>query len=403
MADAVDLDLVRNVLTLRYDPTKKNTFLPNLGWKDAVPEPASATSEDVETRLKGIIKNFVNREKPASITLALSGGIDSLLMLTLFREVFPDMKITCLSAGFSENDEEVNSAREIARHFGTDFETLILDNFLDNLPQQIAIVGEPKWHYYWFYVAQKAKRFSDILVTGDGGDELFGGYVFRYKQYLDTIKPGDGWAARASTYLQCHNRDWVDDQEKMFGPAARFDWKGIYNLLRGHFDNQLGSLEQVLLADYGGKLTYDWVPALDKIHSHFDMKGFSPMLDHDLIRFAFHVPVEKKYDRSKNLGKLPLREILGKKKFKSEFNKKGFSPDLSAFWKNHGKNLIRTYLGEDSRTVKNQLINKDWIPAALDRSEKDIRYVTKLLSVLALEVWYRLTISLELKETDRLF
>lgn len=403
MEDKVDLDLVRNVLTLRYDPTKKHSLLPNLGWRDTESEPSSNISGDVETRLKKIIEDFVIREKPKGITLALSGGIDSLLVLTLFREVFPDLKITCLSAGFSEDDDEVKSAREIARHFGSDFETLILDNFLDNLPQQIAIVGEPKWHYYWVYVAKKAKGFSNILVTGDGGDELFGGYVFRYRQYLDTIKPGDGWASRARTYLECHNRDWVDDQEKMFGPAAMFDWKVVYGLLRKHFDNPLGDLEHVLLADYSGKLMYDWVPALDKIHSHFGMKGFSPMLDPGLIRFAFHVPVENKYDRSTNLGKLPLREILGRKNFKSEFNKKGFSPDLVAFWKNHGKHLVRTYLGEGSRVVKAQLINGNWISVSLDRSEKDVRYITKLLSVLALEVWYRLTITGELKETDRLF
>lgn len=397
----IDSALIRNVLTLRYNPIKETSIIPLLNWTDFLPTQQEDKPETVERYLKTIIHDFIEKEKPNRIALALSGGIDSLLILTLFREIYPDLNITCISAGFNETDEEVKSAKEISRLYNAGFESIIFDNFLNNLPKQISIIREPKWHYYWYFVAKKAKQYSNVLVTGDGGDELFGGYVFRYNKYLQIIKKELTWLQKVKAYLRCHERDWVDDQEKMFGPKANFTWDTIYNLLKPHFDNQLGVLEQVLLADYSGKLMYDWAPSLDKIHSHFQMKGFSPILNENLIKFASHIPIEKKYDFKNNIGKLILRQILETKKYKSEFSKMGFSPDLIRFWNNHGKEITKTYL-DDARIVKNSWLNRDWVQTAFGKADSDIRYLTKLLSVLAFEIWYRVFVTKEMKESDKL-
>ena len=58
--------------------------------------------------------------------------------------------------------------------------------------------------------------------------------------------------------LGCHERDQVPDQVNMFDSKLQFDWEQIYYLLRTHFYNDLAPLDQVLMADYYGKLMYDF-------------------------------------------------------------------------------------------------------------------------------------------------
>lgn len=394
-------DEIKNILTMRYTPTLEKK-LPAVTPDDFGSYTGNMTPDGVESVLKNSIGSFIQNQNPCGITTTLSSGIDSGLVLCLLRESFPELKITCISAGFDESDEEVRVAEKRAAENNCDFKPLILDNFLQNLPLQISIIGEPKWNYYTISVAQEAARHSSILISGDGGDELFGGYVFRYKKFLDNVSHDHAWKERAMLYIDCHERDWVDDQEAMFGPALKFDWNDIYNHFKHYFDNPLSPLEQVLVADYNGKLMYDWVPSFQKIHHHYNLLGFSPFLTGDVIRCSCSIPPEQKYDHVTGLGKLPLREILGNKKSQPVKGKRGFSPDLFAFWKRYGDEITGAYLSEP-RIVRQKLINPDWISsAAVKAKDGDIRYINKLLSVLALEIWHRLFVAGDISPRDTL-
>ena len=101
--------------------------------------------------------------------------------------------------------------------------------------------------------------------------------------------------------------------------------------------------------------------------------------------------------------KLILRKILQQKNLKTFEGKRGFSPDLFDFWKNFGNEIIQNYL-LDAKVAERGFINRDWILNAINRVDQhnDIRYINKLLSVLSLEIWYRLFISGEIKPHDKL-
>ena len=393
---------IENILTLRYNPNSTSS-LKKLFWQEFKDKSAENETKNVESMLKNSIVKFVETRNIKKTSLALSGGIDSMLILELFRETCPDVEITCISAGFNEDDIEVKQAETLANRFNCDFHPIILENFLNNLPMQINIIKEPKWHYYWFFLANTAKKFSNSLLSGDGGDELFGGYVFRYKKFLTTINDSNNWKKKVESYLSCHNRDWVDDQTLLFGSAIKFSWEKIHNNFKQFFDNSLEPLDQVFLADYNGKLMYDWVPALEKIHSYFQLTGYAPILDEKIINFSSHIHSKNKYDSVKNQGKLILREILRQKDLKIFEGKRGFSPDLFGYWENFGNEIIHHYL-LDARVVEAGLIKKNWILNAIDRvkDQNDIRYINKLLSVLSLEIWYRLFFSKEIKPHDKL-
>jgi len=398
----IDPKFIKNILTLRYTP-QSNKLLPNLGVNDFTPKKIENLNSNIETRIKNGITRFVEHEKPNHISLALSGGVDSILALVLFKELFPELKITCISFGFSENDIDVKQAKDIARQNNADFESIYLENFFNNLPKQISIIKEPKINYYWYFVAEKAKKYSNFIITGDGADELFGGYVFRYKKFLELVDTQSSWKDRVIGYLNCHNRDWVDDQDKMFGQKASFSWDEIYDLLRNYFDNSLELLDQVFLADYQGKLMNDWMTSYSHVYSHFGIRGFSPYLDNGVIQFASHIPSSKKYDLHKNIGKLPLREIINKKGLYVDSDKRGFSPNWYKFWNLYGKKIISQYLSSDANVVKENWINYLWIQSSIKKAnDQDIRYINKLLHVTSFEIWYRLFITHELSENDTL-
>jgi asparagine synthase (glutamine-hydrolysing) len=159
-------------------------------------------------------------------------------------------------------------------------------------------------------------------------------------------------------------------------------------------------LDQVLLADYNGKLMHDFAPTNDKYFRFFKLQGFSPLLDNDVVEVGFDMPSEMKYSMEYNVGKLPLREIL--RIYAQDSDRKmnvkvGYGMDLRSLWNNSGRETV-TLLLDRGRVFEDDLIDKNWYLRSLKRVDEnlDLRYISKLLQILSLEVWYRIFVTSEM-------
>jgi asparagine synthase (glutamine-hydrolysing) len=406
-------DNIINFLTLRYDPTLFNVFAP-LKAEDF----GRKSSDNIELKIMEIVERDLNsklsQKNVSRISIALSGGVDSGFTLLLIRKLFPDLKIDSICVGFGDEDDETSQAKEIALDYNCDFHELYIDNVLVDLPNLISIVGTPKWNLYQFYSFNEAKKYSSVFFSGDGGDETFGGYVFRYKKFLNEINTQKKvtWLDKSKIYLSCHERDWVPDQERMFGKRLNFSWLKIYDNFKTFFDNGCHPMDQLFLADFNGKLLHDWIPTNHKFGKYLGLDINSLFLNPELIFFSAKLPWTAKYDSEKETGKLPLLSIMnainGYKKFQGI--KKGFSLNLMNMWKNYGKDIVLSHLNRDSDIVKDGLINILWINKALSllsdastaSTSVKIRYISKMLSLLSLEIWYRIFVTSRLNANDKL-
>lgn len=390
---------IRNVLTLRYDPTIEiKSSIPQIETNQIKNRSHTFPSPvDIERELRTVIRQNISHLNPERISLALSSGVDSNLMLSLIRDEYPKLDIKCISVSFDETSE-ANYAKETAVSKDTDFYDVTIDNPLKDLPLLISIIKEPRWNLYQYYFIEKSKQLASVLFTGDGGDELFGGYTFRYNKFLKSLKEEDDWKQRVRHYLDCHERDWVPDQDKIFGENIVFDWSSIYSLLRVYFDNDLDPLDQVFLADYNGKLIYDFVPSNDKFFKHFSITGLSPLLDSRIIEMSFKIPPSAKFDSRTNMGKIPLRQILaglGSGKNISD-SKIGFGMDLKKLWSTTGKEIVTSTLS-DASVFRDKIISREFYERSIKKIEEtgEVRYISKMLQLLSLEIWYKTFITFE--------
>jgi len=337
------------------------------------------------------------------IGISLSSGIDSTLILALLREEYPSNEIESVSVKFRESTDETDASKKISEKFQTNHHVLEIDNFLEELPKAISIVKQPFWDLHWYYLVKKMKNFTNVFLSGDGGDELFGGYTFRYKKFFELTSKNSTTNEKIIAYLNCHERDWVPDQESIFDKENQFKWNDIYKILEPYFDNTLPRLTQVFLADYNGKLIHNMQPLYKSIHDYFSIRNITPIQNEELIQFSCILRNDQKYDFKSNLGKIILVNLLDKYNLKhlTSLQKQGFSVNTSNLWNTYGKKTFLYYF-DKSRLIEDKIINSDWIEKHISKNDLDTRYINKFLGILALEIWYRLLITKEMNGNEKL-
>src|SRR6266700_1730760 len=160
---------------------------------------APANHDDEATaieRLRALLQDAVEVRLMSEVPLGafMSGGIDSSLVVGLMSSMM-SQPVKTFSIGFEEEDfSELPYARQVAKHFGTEHHEFFVR------PDLISILPELAWAYDepfadssmlpTYYVSKLAREYVTVVLTGDGGDEIFGGYT-HYKREMSISRiPG---------------------------------------------------------------------------------------------------------------------------------------------------------------------------------------------------------------------
>ncbi len=148
--------------------------------------------DDVATateRTLALLKDAVQVRLMSDVPLGafLSGGIDSSIVVGLMSSMM-SQPVKTFSIGFEEDDySELPYARQVAKHFGTDHqEFFVRPDLVSVLPELVWAYDEPFGDASMlptYYVSKLAREHVTVVLTGDGGDEIFGGYTSYKREY----------------------------------------------------------------------------------------------------------------------------------------------------------------------------------------------------------------------------
>lgn len=292
-------------------------------WMPPLIENSSIDERELIEILRAKLDAAVASHLEAEVALGafLSGGLDSSTVVALMNR-HASGRVRTFSIGFAEEQyDESAAARAVATEFGTDHTELILRPNVAELFDAIATMFDEPFAdssaIPTFLVAQLARQSVTVALSGDGGDELFGGYT-RYREILGH-NAGDGGGMRqlvsALGLMMPHifpgrNR-LVDFGRSRWGRYAatvvhpvRLDEGGVASVdqpgaavyvadqLRDHVSRELGddfaaAMMQVDLETY---LPGDILTKVDRTSMAVSLEARVPLLDFDLVDFALQIP-----------------------------------------------------------------------------------------------------------------
>ena len=163
-------------------------------------ESVAQLAEEARERLRDSVRAHLVADVPVGVLL--SGGIDSSALTALASELTPG-RVSTFSIGFEERSfDELELARLVARRYGTDHHELVVrPDAAELLPRIVAAYDEPSGDSSalpTYLVSELAAGHVKVVLSGEGGDELFGGY----QTYVaDRVAPVAGPLARAARPL----------------------------------------------------------------------------------------------------------------------------------------------------------------------------------------------------------
>jgi asparagine synthase (glutamine-hydrolysing) len=203
-------------------------------------EGEDALAEELRERLKDSVRAHLVSDVPVGVML--SGGIDSSALAAVAARESP-YRISTFSIGFEERSfNELEQARLVAEQYSTDHHELVVrPDAVELLPKLAEAFDEPfadSSALPTYLVSQLASEHVKVALSGEGGDELFGGY---YTYVADTLAPHIGWLASAARPIverlpSSSGKASFDYKAKRFARAAHLPvlerhhaWKEIFS------------------------------------------------------------------------------------------------------------------------------------------------------------------------------
>ena len=445
----ISMDAVQDFFSLGYIPAPDTIFegigkLPPGHWMSIEPGQDGGAPNIVQTRYSHVDflpkwtdnedtlqeRLFAELDDAVRVRLVsdvpfgafLSGGLDSSVVCALMtRHLSQPLKT--FSIGFDEAGfDELPDARRVAQHLGTEHHEMVVRpdaaNLLETLVHHFDEPFGDSSAIPTFLVSQLAARHVKMVLSGDGGDELFAGYS-RYRRYATlqrirraTLGMAPGLAKLGGALLpgargrrlsgigQRLGLPWPDDYLALVALANPADLRLLFGE-RAHADpfssvrqrfvrSDIDShAEQILSGDMDTYLVDDILVKVDRTTMANSLEARAPLLDQNLIAFAARLPFnlklrgeQGKYLFRKVAARLLPAEVLTKRK-------QGFAIPLATWFRNDLRPMLLDTIG--SRAFKERgIFDQAGIQRLVDEHQQGLQDRGELLwMVMVLETWMR--------------
>lgn len=340
------------ILTLN---SPQDASLPRPFWsahevaRQGTAAPFAGSDLEAIDRLQHLLLEAVRLRMVADVPLGafLSGGVDSSAVAALMQAQ-SGRPVKTFTIGFREDEyDEATYARKVAAHLGTDHTELYLtpQDALDIVPLLPAMYDEPfadSSQIPTYLVSKLARSRVAVSLSGDGGDELFGGYTryLRSRAIWNVVgalprparKPSANMLRGLARVLSNSGRLRLGDKaHRLAGYVAAGSQERVYWWALSHWDDSSrvvvnagepltvldsirgtaglrGFEESMMLTDLINYLPDDVLTKVDRASMAVSLEARVPLLDHRVVEFAWTLPLGLKIRRS--VTKWILREVL---------------------------------------------------------------------------------------------
>lgn len=383
-----------------------------------VAQPFSGSDKDAVMALEGLISQSVAGQMLADVPLGafLSGGVDSSTIVSLMQKQ-SSRPIRTFSIGFNEQGyNEAEYAKDVAKHLGTDHNELYVgaNEALAVIPKLPEIYSEPfadSSQIPTFLVSQMAKRQITVALSGDGGDELFGGYnSYQFAPKVWNVISRVPIALRTLAAAASDMPLLPAKLHKLLRVLPSKDRESFYSVMTSHWlqpeqivigatplpimSNTISTLaniasfeEWMMAVDISQYMSDDILVKVDRAAMANSLETRVPLLDHRIVEFAWQLPLKLKLRNGK--GKWILREVL----YKSvphemiERPKKGFSIPLAQWLRGPLRSWAEALLDEHRLRREGyfnpQPVRKLWQEHIFDKRDNSL----KLWSIMMFQAW----------------
>jgi asparagine synthase (glutamine-hydrolysing) len=396
-------------------------------YQEAQTAPVQNEADCVE-ELRVLLDEAVRGQLVADVPLGafLSGGVDSSTIVGLMAR-HTDRPVKTFSIGFHEDSyNELKYARIAAQKFGTEHHEFIVT------PEICEIVDELVWHFDepfadssaipTYMVSKLAREHVKVVLSGDGGDELFGGYT-RYA--LDQKRNGFGRIPRAirenimqplgrqlphgawgRNYVHNVALEPVDRYIEDVSIFTRLNKPLLYTAdFRAHLRESTAaarfrehaarsradnSLDPLLYLDSKTYLPGDILTKVDRMSMAVSLESRVPLLDHKLIEFVCtRIPASMKLNglETKHIFKRAVRDFVPAEIL--DRPKQGFGVPIDQWINQQLRGRVRETLTAP-RAIQRGYVEPHYVNLLLDEHERGRRdHAHELWALFMLELWHR--------------
>jgi asparagine synthase (glutamine-hydrolysing) len=424
-------------LRVRRDDKRSVSYFPHMLRGPADKDREKLGDDERVAATREGVERAVRRQLVADVPVGcfLSGGVDSSVIAACMKRAAGDQRVLTFSIGFDDpRYDETKYAADVAKHLGTEHHAFtVRPNAVDDLPKLAEVFGDPfadSSALPTHYLARETRKHVKVALSGDGGDELFGGYdryraialtervralpapvraviagrlARRMARWLPGVHPKSTGArlkrfassldlepnAQYASFLRLFDQETIDALLQL--PSQQADLRVRKNLQQGRFwtyERTRGPVVAALAADRETYLPGDLLTKVDRCSMLHALEVRSPFMDHDLVRFASTLTTPQLL---KGGPKRMLREAFANDLPAWVFKRKkmGFAVPIGDWFRTSLRAMLHDHLfaadsfaaGHFNQAVVRRLVE--------EHETQRVDHSQRLYALLMLELWWK--------------